>query len=143
MNVFQPDDDGGRADVVGVAAAVLPGAVPDAVSVADSDGVVPGVPREESPDWVFPGWSYPGWVPPAGGPADVASGAAPDVAGGAAGEPQPASSRAASTSAETNGAGTAAAVSRRLAMSPGRPYCPAGRSEVIIFLMSWYSEVSR
>ena len=133
MNVFHPDDDGGRADVVGVAAAVLPGAVPDAVSVADSDGVVPCVPCEGSPDW----------VPPAGGPADVASGAAPDVAGGATGDPQPASSRAASTSAETNGAGTAAAMGRRLAMSPGRPYCPAGRSEVIIFLMSWYSEVSR
>ena len=143
MNVFHPDDDGGRADVVGVAAAVLPGAVPDAVSVADSDGVVPCVPCEESPDWVPPGWSFPDWVVPAGGPADVASVAAPEVAGGAAGDPQPASSRAASTSAETNGAGTAAGVSRRLAMSPGRPYCPAGRSEVIIFLMSWYSEVSR
>ena len=136
MNVFQPDDDGGAADVVGVAAAVLPEAVPDAVSVADPDGVVPCVPCEESPDWVFPGW-----VSPAGGPADVAP-AAPEVAGGAVGDPQPASSRAASTSAETNGAGSVAGVSR-LAMSPGRPYCPAGRSEVIIFLMSWYSEVSR
>ncbi|WP_256860243.1 hypothetical protein [Arthrobacter sp. 49Tsu3.1M3] len=140
MNVIQPDDDGGRPEAVGVAAAVLPGAVPEAVSVADADGVVPCVPCEESPDWVFPGW-----VVPAGGPADVASGAAPDVAGGAAGDPQPASSRAASTSAEKNGAGagTATTVSRRLAMSPGPPYCPAGRSEVIIFLMSWYSEVSR
>ena len=138
MNVFQPDDDGGAAGVVGAAAAVLPEAVPDAVSVADPDGVVPCVPCEGSPGWVFPGRA-----PPAGGPADVAPPPAPEVAGGVVGDPQPASSRAASTSAETTGAGTATSVSRRLAMSPGRPYCPAGRREVIIFLMSWYSEVSR
>jgi hypothetical protein len=62
-------------------------------------------------------------------------------------EPQPAKSRAASVSAVRGRPGNAAedAATRcliRLATSRAA-YCPAGRSEVIILLMSLYSAVSR
>ncbi|WP_223984491.1 hypothetical protein [Arthrobacter sp. NicSoilB8] len=128
MNVFQPDDDGGAADVGEVPGVVVPAAVP---------GVVPGEVPAAVPDDEPDGESDGGVPRVSGGvPADVAGPdvvpgvAAPDVRGGA-GAPQPASSTDASVSAANMGTGNAAvdAAHRRLmrvAISPAAPTAPPG-----------------
>lgn len=142
MNVFQPDDDDGAADVGGLPGVVVPCVDPDVVPGVVSDGVVDCTSDDDGPG--VSGGAVADGADPEDVPGVVA---APEVAGGAAGDPQPAKSRAASVSAVRGRARNAAedAATRcliRLATSRAA-YCPAGRSEVIILLMSLYSAVSR
>jgi hypothetical protein len=142
VNVFQPDDDGGAADVGGLPGVVVPCVDPEVVPGVVSDGV-----GDCTSDDDGPGVSG-GVVADGADPEDVAGVvAAPLDPDGPGVEPQPAKSRAASVSAARGRARNAAedAATRcliRLATSRAA-YCPAGRSEVIILLMSLYSAVSR